>query len=161
MLQRRKMCRRKTRVAHAKMKTAAAAKVTLSRRSQQPRTMLNKLSILGTHLGGQVYLHLRQGAGGLLAALTQMMTTKAHLQQSLLAVLRKQNHLKNQRKRKGEATEQSVVDHLARRIRLKMTETSRAEVGAEVSRKGRALDFLGRTGHAVPAEAGAALRARI
>ncbi|KAL1416200.1 hypothetical protein MTO96_006461 [Rhipicephalus appendiculatus] len=123
--------------------------------------MLNKLSTLGAHLGGQVYLHPRQGASGLLAAPTQMMTTKAHLQQSLLAVLQKQSQLKNQHKRKGEATEQSVVDHLVRLIRLRMTKTSRAEVGAEVFRKGRALDLPGRTGPAVPAEAGVALRARI
>lgn len=123
--------------------------------------MLNKLSALGEHLGGQVYLLLRQGASGPLAAPIRMMTTRAHLQQGLLAVLQKQSQLKNQHKRKGEATEQNVVDRPAHLIHLRMTKTSRAEVGAEVFRKGRVLDFPGKTGLAVPAGADVALRARI
>lgn len=142
------------------MKTLVA-KVTLSRRSQQPRMMLNKLNALGEHLGGQVCLLLQKGASGLLAAPVRMMTTRAHLQQGLLVVLQKQSQLKNQHKRKGEATEQSVVDRLAHLIHLKMTETSGAKVVAEVFHKGRVLDFPGKTELAVPAGADVALRARI
>lgn len=142
--------------------TATAAKVAVIRRSQQVRMMLSSsLNTLGIHPESQAHLHLLLGATTLRAAPTRMMTTKVRPQRSLLAILQKQSHLKNQRKRKGEATGQSAVDRPAHLNHRRMTKTSRAEVGAEVYRKGRALAIPGKTGHVVPAEAGMTFKARI
>lgn len=155
-----RMCRQKARMGQVKLKTAVA-KVVVTRRSQHVRTALDiKMSTLATYPEGRACLHLRQEASGLLAAPTLMMTTKEHLYQNLRVILRKQSHLVNQHRRKGEATEQSAVDRLARLSHLKMTKTSRAEVGAEVCRRGRALGFPCRTGPVVPAKATETLKAR-
>lgn len=161
MLQPVKTCRRGTRMVHAKTMTTAA-KVAAIRRSQQVRMMLSRsLDTLGVHPESQAHLHLLPGATMLRAAPTRTMTTNVRLQWSLLAILRKQNHRRNQRKRKREATGRSAVDRLAHLNHPRMIRTSRAEVGAGVYRKGRAHAIPGRTGHAVPAGADMTPKARI